>query len=269
MTNFHVEWASTPNARKGRMVSLFALSNLLKLRDPGYSSIYMFSEEDAQTIKKNEHSKGFQYLQVSAKFLIMDIDCGKEGLDQILPILDKRQFSYEVWESGGKGFHIYIPHELLTSIHLPHSHKMAAKEILGDKFGLIDASLYQHGRLLSLPGRIHPKTKKKKTLVISKKGSCILTVPIVEEVKIRPMYELIHGSDEGLIMGLTRVTDMISYPPGPGNRHLRIWGASKDLAMSGLSYDTVLDLMNRVNSSWQDQKPTSEIEQAVQSAFKN
>lgn len=265
----YCEWASDTHARKGRMISLPALTNILKLRDPGYSSLYFFSKEDADVIKENGHSRGFQYLVAYSAFLVMDIDCGQEGLDQITPILDKEGYSYEVWSSGGKGFHIYMPHEMLGSVHLPYSHKMKIREILGDKYALIDGSLYQHGRLLSLPGRIHAKTKKKKKFEYAKKGTRDLIVPIIEEVKVRPLYEQVVGSDEGLIIGLTRVQDMLTHPPGPGNRHLRIWGASKDLAMAGLSYDTVLNLMNRVNSSWTNQKPESEIEQAVQSAFKN
>lgn len=266
--NLYVEWASDTDSRKGRMVSLPALANLLKLKNPGYSSLYMFSQEDAETIKRNNHSRGMNFLEVWSQFLVMDIDCGKEGLDQILPLLDAAGHSYEVWSSGGKGYHIYIPHEMLHSVHLPYSHKLKAKELLKDKFSLIDGSLYQHGRLLSLPGRVHPKTRKKKVLEFSKKGNVPLTVQIVEEVKVKPLYDSVLGSDDALLVGLNRVQDMITYPPGPGNRHIRFWGASRDLAMAGLDYDTVLGLMTRVNASLPDAKPVEEIEQAVKSAFK-
>lgn len=263
---FYVEWARTVKSRKGHMLTMTGLTNILKLRDPGYSSVYLFNESDALKIKANGHSKGLSQYEVSSKFLALDIDSGIEGYRQISETLRAKGIAFESWESGGKGYHVYIPHKFISSIHLPYSHKVVAESLVAKE--LIDPTLYQHGRLLALPGRIHPVTKKSKVLFETFKGS-VVEIPLLEAPKPQINFMFNTESNEQLLaMGLTRVSDLIVYPPEKGKRHIRIWGASKDLADAGLQYETVLDLIVQVNESWPDPKSLIELEQAVKSAFK-
>lgn len=259
---FYREWCSKVQNRKGLMVPVTAIPNLLKLSDTGYASVYMFKEADALEIKASGNSSGFDKYEVAADALVIDIDNGEEGLHPVIKALAAKGLAYEIWNSGGKGFHILIPHDLISSIHLPFSHKKVVEEM-----GLaVDTSLYQHGRLLSLPGRVHPKTKKKKRLLQIVDGKR-LDLKII--AKPEPVFNFgEHLGLSELTKGLKRVIDMIEAPPSPGNRHTKLWGAAKDLADSGLSFDTVLDIMEGVNGTWDDKKDPSEIRQAVEQAFR-
>lgn len=257
------EWASKVNNRKGRMVTLDTLDTLLKLRDPGYASVYMFDEAAAKEIAESGSSKGLSKYSVAANRLTLDIDTGDEGLTEVMRVLNMRGLACEIWSSGGKGYHVYIPHPLIISEHLPNSHREAVKAL-----GLtgVDPSLYQHGRLISLPGRVHPKTGKKKRFLHLNDGD-LLNIPIIPDTK--PVYNFDVNKDlDMLSIGLWRVQDLIDMPPGPGERHTRIWGASKDLAGAGLSYETVLDIMQRANEQWEIPKSEDEVALAVGQAFK-
>ena len=258
---FYKEWARTVHSRSGRMVSMDSLPILLKLKDPGYASVYMFNEADASQIKHAGHSRGLSNYEVSAYHLILDIDNGEEGLSLAEKALTSRGLKYSVWSSGGKGFHVYIPHKLVTSVDLPHSH---AKVVEG--LGLaVDNTLYQHGRLISLPGRVHPKTKNRKTLIKTVEGSPI-DIPIHKKPQMVFDFEDGGGAGE-LTAALLRVVGIAEAEPSEGNRHTALWGASKDLSDAGLSFQTVLDIMHGVNDQWKRPKAQEEVELAVVQAF--
>lgn len=247
------------------MVNLEALSSLLKLKDPGYSTVYMFSEADATKIKEAGNSRGFSQYAVGARHLVIDCDQGDAGRDRIAERLDAEGLAYEIWESGGKGYHFYIPHEFIYDIRLPYSHQQAILKLLPRD--LIDLTLYQHGRLISLPGRIHPVTKKPKRLVSSHPGIPI-EIPLVEEVKRVITFDATLGDHHMLAAGLQRAYDLICFPPDKGKRHIRIWGVALDLAQAGMDYEATLNLLTLVNDTWDEQKSEDEISKAVSSAYK-
>lgn len=246
------------------MVSLDTLQTLLKLRDPGYSSVYMFDEQASKEITERGHSQGLKQYEVASDHLLMDIDSGEEGLRQVQEVLGRLNLKYEVWSSGGKGFHVILKHPLICSKHLPYSHK---KWVEGVGLGtVVDTTIYQHGRLISLPGRVHPKTKKRKELVSCTDGY-ELDLPIIEEPATK--FELnVYNDLELLAIGLTRFADMVNTPPTPGHRHTKLWGTAKDLAAAGLAFETVLDIAQRVNETWEHQKSPKEVEAAIAQAFK-
>jgi hypothetical protein len=244
------------------MVPLNALDSLQKLPNPGYISVYMFSEDAALKIKQSGTSKGLQQYPVAADELVIDIDNGDEGLAEVEVVLEAQGLAYQVWSSGGKGYHVCIPHPLVCSEDLPYSHQQAVQG-LGLK---VDMSLYQHGRLISMPGRVHPKTKQKKRFIRQVEGKN-LDLKIVKKPDLQFNFDDRAGLDE-LASGLMRVVNMLNTPPSPGNRHTKMWGAAKDLADAGLQFDTVLDVMGRVNESWDVQKDEAEIRLAIEQAFK-
>lgn len=258
------EWASSVQDRKGRMITLDAVKTLLKHHNPGYASVYSFSEDAALEIKANGHSRGFDKFPVISSSLTMDIDSGDEGLRAVTEVLEGLKLAFEVWDSGGKGSHVIIPHQMIESIDLPYSHwKVVEGMGLG---GIVDQSLYQHGRLISLPGRVHPKTKKRKSFVRASEGS-LIDVPLVTNPKVfEPTFDA-HGGIDELSAGLMRMINLVINEPSQGNRHVRAWGASLDLANAGLSYDTVLDILLRINETWINKKGEDEITLAVQQAF--
>lgn len=265
MSNFYVEWASTVKARKGTMISLPALSRIVKIKDPGYSSVYMFKEEDALLIRQAGHSKGLNQYEVAAQFLVIDCDKGEKGRTVIEDILRERGLAYEIWTSGGKGYHFYIPHAFVVDKRLPASHKAAALALFPKD--LIDITLYQHGRLLSLPNRIHPVTKKRKALISTIQGKP-LELTIVDEAPKVMSFQTAETSIQSLIEGLQRSVDLMVYPPHAGQRHIRLWGTALDLARGGIEYDTALAILLKVNDTWDAPKTEEEITQAVNSAYR-
>lgn len=262
---YFVEWAPEPKRRKGRMVSLKALNILCKSSDPGYSSVYLFSEADAETIKRLGHSKGLSSYPVSSSFLIFDIDSGESSLRHVEKALKEKGLGFEVWESGGKGYHVYVTHQFVTSSDLPYSHSRAALQMIPNAVQHIDLSLYQHGRLLSLPGRIHPRTRKKKKFLYSV-GGASLELPVLKKPQIE--FSVVSEADESILgRSFDQLLSMLLSPPYVGNRHTTIWAVSKDLMNSGLKYETALDLMQKVNEVWKNQKSPAEIELAVKQAY--
>lgn len=259
---YYREWAPRLNYRKGRMVSTFALTNLIKQHDPGYGSVYMFDEVTAKEIIKSGESKGFNKMAVIANTLVFDLDGGQESLDKAEVILKSHGYGYQVFSSGGKGFHIYVPHELIQSNHLPYSHQKVV-----EKLGIeCDLSLYQHGRLLSLPGRVHPKTGRRKELLYNVGGTPI-NIPIVERPVVQFKLGLIDTGDT-LSMALRRLSDLTVEEPKIGNRHTTLWSVAQNLADAGITYHTALDLILGVTKEWKNPKPQSEIEGLLMKVFR-
>lgn len=264
---WYKEWASSVKARKGRMLPIKAFDTILKYRDPGYSSVYMFKEEDAKQLLENESSRGMNQFEVASDKLMLDIDKGIDGLATVGRKIEAEGIAFDVWESGGKGYHIEIPHQFVCDTRLPYSHKVVVEKLLGTDIDQVDLTLYQHGRLISLPGRVHPTTKKKKKLLFKVPGVA-LEIPILD-VPVKDLANFSIDHDLTLLSsGLFRAADLAQTPPSKGNRHMTIWSASKRLAEAGLAYDTVLGLMEKINESWTEPKSITEVEAAVRSAFK-
>lgn len=262
----YVEWTSSVQNRKGRMVPLDALPILLDQRDPGYASLYWFKEEDAKTLQDAESSKGMNRFDVGGKYLIMDLDDGDRYLEVIENKLNQENLSYEVWFSGGKGYHIYIPHQFIISAHLPNSHKMAVLDLFPDAAEMVDMTLYQAGRLLSLPGRIHPKTGLKKRLIKTCLGKAYVLQIVEQDRSMLDFVVSYHDND--LAKGLDNLLHLALQSPSIGGRHTALWGAAKDLARSGLDVQTVYNLLSEVNKLWENPKTPEEVLNAVNQAFR-
>lgn len=269
MTVWYNEWASTVRARRGRMLPIEAFKTILKYHDPGYSSVYSFSEEDANKLLDQESSVGMNKMAVGASCVIMDIDSGEEGMRAIGKICADRGLKFQIWESGGKGYHIVLTHDFIYDKRLPYSHRHSIELLVGDQIGHVDLTLYQHGRLLSLPGRVHPITKKKKTLLYDSKHGTNIDIELLDEPPKYILQFSMENDYDLLSSGLFRAADLVRNPPDSGNRHVRLWSTAQTLADSGLEYDTVLTLLSKVNESWTNPKKSTEVEQAVKSAFKN
>lgn len=221
---------------------------------PGYSSIYSF-------VNKPTSASNLGGLEVSADCVTLDLDGGLPDLVKAESILQAHGLGYEVWESGGKGYHVHIHHDETRSIHLPNSHKEWV-----DNLGLPnDPTLYQHGRLFSLPGNAHPKTKKKKTLVKQVEGD--KAVIVIKESQA-PVFNFKEAGGMELQSALFRLLNLCGASATPGGRHMAMWQMAMDLRRAGLSYETAEELLQGVNSQWQNPKSEEEVKKAVQGAYK-
>jgi hypothetical protein len=263
----YYEWASQPNRRKGRMVSETELHKIImNMKDPGYSSVYSFSEEDAKKIKESECSKGLNMYEVASPYLYIDIDSdtlsdSDAKLACISSQLQRNGLGHHIWFSGSKGYHVILEHQYVCDINLPYSQYHFLEEVL--KLSHYDKSLYQHGRLISLPGRIHPKTGKRKYLLTYINGGSF-TLDIVK--KPEPKYDFSKVSID-LHTALTGVAWLAKADPREGSRHTAIWGAARDCKASGMDYDTTCGLLLEVNRQWSKPKHPEEVRRAIKQAY--
>jgi hypothetical protein len=241
------------------MVPVSKLDKVLAWHNPGYSSVYWFSRDDALEVRASEHSGNFSRFAAGSDALAIDIDDGEAGLKTALAILDREGLAYEIWTSGGKGYHLILPHEFVYDRRLPFSHRTVVEQL-----GLTcDLSLYQHGRVISLPGRIHPQTGRRKTFCEAKDGTMI-NIPMFEP----PPYMFNPPpTDKNFVMWLYQVTRLAEAEPAPGNRHTRLWSAAMTAAEIGLDQDLTQQLLIEVNNSWKVPKHESEVIRAVSQAY--
>lgn len=261
--NFKREWAPVVKGRKGLMVSEKGLHTVLKYKDPGYSSVYWFSPDDADTITRSGASRGLNHFAVGADCLVFDIDSGQEGLAAVEAQI--RGLEYEVWESGGKGFHVVLPHEWAYSKDLPYSHAQLAAKLLRTSITAVDRTLYQHGRLLSLPGRVHPVTKKRKQLLRRQEGVQIKVDLVPTPAPVYKLEAEVQTND--LYEALLQAVDLVEIEPVLGSRHMAIWTASMRLARAGVPIETTQGLMEAVTTTWTNPKTHTELVAAVLKAY--
>lgn len=260
---FFREWALKPEHRRGCMLPLNVIERMCKAPDSGYSSVYMFDEQAASVLLADKSSKGMARFPVYTDRLVIDLDAGDEQLARAEAALKVRGLAYDVWFSGGKGYHVIIPLvELVSGKDVPYSQK---KWVEGLGLGA-DLSLYQHGRLISLPGRVHPKTGIKKHLVRQERGSR-LHVPML--VSPEPVFTFQgNGGLDEFEAGLWKVLQCLADPPTVGNRHTALWSTALHFADAGFSYEFTLELLTEVDAKWKDGKGTEGVELAVRQAYR-
>jgi hypothetical protein len=265
------EWAQQPHYRRGFMVSQDTLDNICRFhRDPGYSTVYAFEEEDAKEILESGSSRGLDRYEPLSDRVVIDIDSddprdAKARLDAVEGILRDAGYGYKVYFSGGKGYHVVIPHTLIKSHDLPYSHRLFVRDTLGVP---CDESLYQHGRLLSLEGRIHPKTKIRKHLITTVEGN-LAPIEIVEKPSVAKFNFTDDVGVNGLVRALLNVTGLILQEPNEGLRHSMLWRTAKDLAAAGLSKEAAVSLLMGVNNTWQRKKLPDEVLRAIQQVYES
>lgn len=257
-SDLFVEWTVDVDRRRGQMVPFFRLNDIqLNRHNPGFRSVYMFNQDDAYQIAASESSKGFKQYGVYSDHLFIDLDGGDAALLQAEAALVGYQ--YEVWSSGGKGYHIVLPTPMYHGTDLPQAHLEFV-----DSLGCgADLSLYRASSLIALPGRVHQKTGKRKTKVKDVDGRQLT----LEQPKMLPKAFNITYDDEPISFVFMRLASLAETPPAQGNRHTVLWSTSSQLARTGLSYETAEELMQFVNAKWLAPKSEEEVTRAVRQAY--
>lgn len=257
---FKYEWAASVRERGGIMLAPSTITKLVK--DDycsGFSSLYLFSPEDAAVINGQDNSQGFARFAPASRRLAIDLDNGDKELGKITDIIIEMGWRALIFSSGGKGYHVYLYHQWVHDKALPYSQRVFVEELGLD----CDYSLYQAGRLLSLPGRIHRKTGKPKELVHRFSGD-ELKLPILPLPDKDPRHvTLAEAPDERLAWAFSKATELVANPPKPGNRHLAIWKLAQDLRGGGMDDETILGVALSINSTWKEAKSVEEIRSAA------
>ncbi len=257
-SNLFVEWAVNVDKRRGRMIPLHVLEAILPTRhNPGFRSVYMFAPSDAMTIADSASSKGFKQYAVYSDHLFIDLDGGDPAL--ALAEVALQGYAYEVWSSGGKGYHIMLPTPMYCGVDLPQAH-LEFVEALGCG---ADLSLYRHSSLIALPERVHAKTGKRKTKVKSVDGRQLT----IEEPKMLPKAFNLTFDDEPISFAFMRFASLCETPPAQGNRHTTLWSIASQLSRTGLSLETTEELLQMMNARWIEPKSEEEVRRAASQAY--
>jgi hypothetical protein len=247
------------------MIPVSALPEFYKKDDAGYSSYYWFREEHAKEIQKQGNSAGLSRFPVYAKYLVIDID--REN-DTSAALRDMTQYSLElramglkhsVWVSGGKGFHIYIHCEPMEGIDVPYSQLCWVRE----RGWKVDTTLYQHGRLLSNPGRKSKKTGVRKHKHADYDGA-LLRVPRVQPPERATLSAEVGTADLARI-ALFRLQKALERDPD--SRHTTLWSLSGALAEAGMKEELAVEVLSWLNNFWTSPKDHEGLVRAVKQAY--
>lgn len=254
------EWCLKPSHRKGVMLPLATIAKFESAPDAGYASVYMFDAEAAAQIKAAQSSSGLARYPVFADTLTLDLDKGAEQLARAEQKL--AGLGYRVYDSGGKGFHVVITLETMVSgTNVPYSQRKWVESLNVEA----DLSLYQAGHIISLPGRKHPKTGRRKTLIRQVPG---LSLKLQIHEPPERTFAISEANQSELERGLWRVLGLLQQEPGIGNRHTALWSTAKHFADACLDFDTTLNLLTEVNAKWAEPKTAEELKAAVSQAYR-
>ena len=257
--NLFVEITSVVRNRNANLIPVSDLPNRV-----GFRSVYMFDAEDAEIIRFNGNSKGFKYFNLYSDCLFVDIDVkseedNKKAINDIKKLVAKG-IKFDLYDSGNRSYHLHIPHELKSSRHLPYNHRRVLREI-----GLhCDETLYRPNSLYRLPGTCHSKSVegKCKELVKSYSGKLLEFDIVPEPVNEKPAN---YSSKIFVDVALYSLWEFSHIQPE--NRYMSTFAMALKLFDSGLSFETVTDLLERANDCWPEPNEDSEVERAIQGAW--
>lgn len=255
------EWVKQPNKRAGNMVSAEVLATSVSHRNAGFRTVYGFSEDAAAAIRATGSSAGLAFYTPCADSLIIDLDDGDKTLPILLDRILVRGLRCEVWSSGGKGYHLVLSHVMICDKRLPYSHFRFVEGLaIGLKF---DDTLYRPSSLISLPGRLHSKTKRKKRLIEVWEGELA-----VIDLFDKPEKSAQLGDDLTMLQeAISHLQDLSVRQPREGQRHNRLWLCAKCFSEAGVSKETAEELLIGVNAQWENPKDEAEVVEAVRQAY--
>lgn len=255
------EWVKQPDKRAGNMVSVEVLATSITHRNAGFRTVYGFSEVDATAVRSTGRSAGLAYYTPCSDSLIIDLDDGEKTLPILLDRILARGLRCEVWSSGGKGYHLVLSHVLICDKRLPYSHFRFVETLAtGLKF---DDTLYRPSSLISLPGRLHNKTKRKKRLIEVWEGKLAMI-----DLFDKPAKSSQLGDDLTMLQeAISHLQDLSVRQPREGQRHNRLWLCARCFFEAGVSKETAEELLIGVNSQWGNPKDETEVREAVRQAY--
>jgi hypothetical protein len=263
--NYFVEYTLEPFKRDGTMVPVSALTDIYQRDDAGYTTYYWFTEEAANEIRTQGRSVGLSRFPVFSRYVILDIDREDDLFTALADTysisnqLRERNIKHSVWWSGGKGCHVYIHCEPMFGVDVPHSQLCWVRQ-QGWK---VDESLYQHGRLLSNPGRKSKKTGIRKHKIADYDGSILRIERVTPPVKKEKPVGV--GTADLKRIALFRAQKALQEDPS--SRHQTLWSLAGAFAEAGADKQLTIEVLRWINSSWAKPKDDEGLVRAVTQAF--
>jgi hypothetical protein len=255
------EWASRPSARKGVMIPVEDLPKLEASSDAGFRSVYEYSDAAAKEIQAAGTSKNFARFEQHSSTLFIDLDNGEKDLLRLRQWIGDSKARADLYTSGSKGYHAHIAIVPMLGSNVPTSQAHFAAG-LGIE---VDPSLYRPGSLIALPGRLHAKTKKRKTLVESIHGQPI-EIPLIE-AQPKLDFSKYTESEGTLQQVLQEMYCLASSPPKNGNRYQSLSWLAKLGCKAGITPYAMFNFLQELNKTWMNPKPQDELERAIKDGY--
>lgn len=226
----------------------------------GFRSICKYNAEDAKAATAANSTAVLKGCSLFIDTLFLDFDDCESDANNFQKWLKTEEVYHERWDSGGRSVHFHIPVVIPPSPYAAYTCKQYVKSLAS----AADTSFYHHAGLFRLPGTIHEKTGRPKTLVDA--GGCY---PLEFEIcEPDNKFEVLDVDLSALQHALISYESALFKLITTGNRHMTLWKISKQFEAAGLSYATTLELMERLNESWHNPKTQDELEQAVKGAYR-
>ena len=228
----------------------------------GFRSLYKYDSNQKSIIEAQASMANLDNMAVYSDTLFIDIDNNEDAMKAMRFALVDRDIHYELYESGGKGYHFHIPlKETYQHTRLPEIQKQWVKSL-----GIpVDESIYKHAGLFRLPGQRHAKTGKKKEIIAEQ---CALLLELDMNIQLptaKPtrMCSSLSTSAEALNECLFYLIN----EPAEGGRYMKLWHLAKGLQEAEFTEEFAIELLVEVNFAWSKPKPIEEINRAIKETY--
>jgi len=218
-------------ARRG-VPKLVPLDELRQGNWRGFRSVYAYTAEVKDQIIATRSTANLGAVPVYSDELLVDFD--HQSPDPLLLHLYDSGVGFELWSSGGKGWHVQVMLEPMFGADVPYSQRHWVAEFAPQA----DLTFYHQAGQFRLPGTLHEKTGAKKTLVTAWRGD-LLEIPQVA-VPTRQATVTTSDSYPDLLASLF-------VQRGEGGRRIYVWHLAMLAAKAGLSYEAALDHVEKWN----------------------
>lgn len=237
----------------------FYHSALLRQAGCTFSSVYAVRAEDAEAIECTAGTAaGFKGIVWSQR-LWVDFDT-EEGAVSARKLLKEEGYDYVEYNTGGRGAHFGILRPIQPSHVLPSVDRLWVSTNMPEA----DLSLYWHLHLIRLPGTVHERTGKRKTLVDKISGK-----PLILSQHLPSAEASRDSAREGISerKGIFSLWSVVSNLTGTGlkiSRHRHLVNLAIALQKdAGLTEEEALWMCLEVNRGFEEPKDSFEVEKIV------
>lgn len=224
----------------------------------GFKSLYQVTEETAKAVEQAGTVKGFKGIVWSER-LWLDFD-NEDAARRAEGKLKEMGYDYVCYTTGNRGLHFGILRRHSPSHLLP----LLDKSWVKTHFPEADSSIYTHLHPFRIPGTVHEKTGRTKTLLFECGGRTLILPPLKRE----EVQTFSPGQKQGKSVFDCFFVMANTVPVDAGQRHgtlIKLINALKNDA--GVGLDVALWWTNEWNKMLSEPKEEHEIEKAVRSIY--
>lgn len=227
----------------------------------GYRSVFSWSLENVNSAHSAGTVKILKDKPAFADTIFVDFDNNEKGALGFKATLDNEDVLYEMYTSGGRSIHFHISMVPVYDVRVPNSVRKFMQNF--SQFGY-DQSVYNYCSLFRLSGTTHEKTGKPKKL-IERSGFFQVELDLVDPDRIA----IAVTDHDALAVAVALYSNYIGGGVAEGGRYTVQWKVAKAFQEAGLSFDTALELVLAMDTSWKSlSKGSDETKRAVKDAYR-